>query len=153
MVPHGCIFHILGNVPFLIQMWFNVNSFIINGVIEQAVAFCMWAATLSGPLALVISGKLKNSTDSSLSHKSRQGTDWDPQGTCEGTVCLTVDVVGGEVVFKQIIFIYIWTCSLTIVPESGITDTIGHCLQNFQKFLWVHESAYDGITVWYVTDI
>ena len=84
------------------------NSFIINGAIEQAVAFCMWAAMLSGPLALVISGELKNSTDSSLSHKSRQGTaaDWDPQGTCEGPVCLMVDVLGGEVVFKQIIFIY-----------------------------------------------
>ena len=82
------------------------NSFIINGAIEQAVAFCMWAAMLSGPLALVISGELKSSTDSSLSHKGRQGTDWDPQGTCEGPVCLMVDVLGGEVVFKQIIFIY-----------------------------------------------
>ena len=63
-------FHILGSVPFLIQM---LKSLVTDGAIEWAVAFSIRAKMLSGPLALLTSSELKSSTTSSSWHRRSSG--------------------------------------------------------------------------------
>jgi len=77
-------FHILGNVPFLIQ---TLRTFVFDGAIEHVVAFSMQAEMLSGSLALALSKAPQLHPHYT---KGQQGTDQGPQGTCQGPVCLIV---------------------------------------------------------------